>query len=311
MSKFVILADITCDISQEIRDYFGVEDYIRGHIHFSDGRDFITTLDWSNIERGEFYKALSNKKMKINTAPASPEEYYEIFKKYAKDGYDILSMSICGKVSSTYGVTCVAAKRIQEEYPERKICCVDSHRMSGGFGLLVAYAHKLKNQGKSMDEIIEWIDVNKHRVHQMGPIDDLMFVARRGSISTGKAIMGNFAGVKPMGDCNNEGQVAVLGKVKGIKKALETTVRYIKESAVDIENQYIIISHSDREMYAKDLAKMIEAELKPKKLFVSDVFVGGGTNIGPGMICAYYFGNPVSEDGRVEKEMMNKAMGAE
>ena len=45
MSEYIILADVTADLSAEIRQQFGIKDYIKGHIHFSDGRDFNTTLD--------------------------------------------------------------------------------------------------------------------------------------------------------------------------------------------------------------------------------------------------------------------------
>ena len=308
MKQFIILADLTCDLSAEVREYFGVNDYIKGIIHFSDGRDFDTTLEWDHISRDEFYKALSNKKMKISTAPASPEMYYEKFKSYAEQGIDILSMSLSSKISSTYEVAKNAANRIKEEYPEREIYCFDSYRMSGAFGLLVAYAQELQNSGKTMDEVIAWLECNKYKVHQMGPIDDLMFIARRGRISTGKAIMGNFAGVKPMGDCNSDGYVSVLGKVKGIKKALEVTVAYVKRAAINPEEQYIIISHSDRQAYAEQLAQMIENEIKPKKVFVSDVFCGCGTNIGPGMVGAYFLGDVVSDDNEAEKELMREAM---
>lgn len=308
MKKYVILADITCDLSAELREYFGVTDYIEGSVHFSDGRDFSTTLDWNNISREEFYKLLSNKKFQISTAPASPEMYYEKFKSYAEQGTDILSMSISSKISSTHNVAKLAADRVMAEYPDCRIYCFDSYRMSGAFGLLLCYAQELQNNGSSMDEVVEWLEANKSRVHQMGPIDDLMFIARRGRISTGKAIMGTFAGVKPMGDCNADGYVSVLGKVKGVKKALEVAVEYIKLTATEPENQYIIISHSDREAYANMFKAMIEEQIKPKKVFVSDVFSGCGTNIGPGMIGAYFLGEPVSADGEVEKANMTAAM---
>ncbi len=308
MNKFVILADVTCDMSKELREFFGVEDYVTGHIHFSDGRDFETTLDWNNISREEFYKLLSDKRMKITTAPASPEEYYEKFKSYVQEGYDILSISISSKISSTYGVAAGAAKRVREEYPSAEIYCLDSCRMSGSLSVLVAYAHEMQNAGKSMKEIADWLENNKNKVHQMGPIDDLMFIARRGRISTGKAIMGSFAGVKPMGDCNCDGYVSVLTKAKGIKKSFALTVEYIKLAAVNIEEQYVFIAHSNREEYANTLKSMIEKELKPKRVFVSDVFSGSGTNIGPGMIGAYFLGNEVSEDCIKEKEMINKAI---
>ena len=299
MEKYIILSDVTTDLSQEIRDYFNMPEYIKGHIHFSDGRDFQTTLDWSNISRKDFYSALSNRKM------ASPEEYYQIFQKYAEAGYKIISVNISSKISSTYNVACGAAKRVKEELPQAEIYCLDSYRMSGALGLLVIYAHILQGEGKSYQEVIDWLETNKHRVHQMGPIDDMIFIARRGRVTMGKAIMGTFAGVKPMGDCNNDGYVSVLAKVKGISKALNVTVQYAQQLAADIQDQYILISHSDRAEYAEKLKEMAEKQLGAKKVFVSDVFPGCGTNIGPGMIAMYFLGNPISEDLSAEKEVMN------
>ena len=308
MDKYIILADVTCDLSAEIREYFAVEDYIKGHIHFSDTRDFETTLDWDHVGREEFYKTLSDKRSDISTAPASPEEYYLCFKKYAEQGYDILSMSISSRISSTYNVAAGAAARIREEHPGCKIYCFDSFRMSGAFGLLVMYAHILKNEGRSFDEVVSWLEENKHKVHQMGPIDDLIFVARRGRITMGKAIMGSFAGVKPMGDCNRDGYVSVLTKVKGINKALDLTVKYTERTAVNAGDRYMLISHSNRPEYAEKLKLLIEDRIGPKKVFVSDVFSGCGTNIGPGMVAVYFFGEELSEDLSAEKDIITNLL---
>lgn len=306
MSKYIILADVTADLSAEIRRQFGIEDYIQGHIHFSDGRDFNTTMDWSHISREEFYKDLSNKKLEISTAPASPEEYYEIFRGYAAQGMDILSMSISSKISSTYNVAVSAAKRVQAEFPERKVYCFDSFRMSAAFGLLVMYAYQLQKEGKCFDEVIAWLEEHKLKVHQMGPIDDLIFVARRGRISMGKAIMGSFAGVKPMGDCNRDGYVSVLTKVKGISKALELTVRYVEKVAVNLEDQYLLIAHSDRLEYAQRLQKMLQERVGAKQVLVTDVFCGCGTNAGPGMVGVYFLGDTVSENLIAEKAIITE-----
>ena len=305
MEKFIILADVTCDLSEEVRQFFGVEDYIPGHVTISDGRDLITTLDWTNVEREDFYKTLSNKKIQVSSAPASPEEYYLKFKKYVEEGYKVLSISISSKISSTFNVAFKAAERVKNELPEATIYCLDSLRMSGAMGLLVMYAHKMKQDGASFDEIVAWLENNKRRVHQMGPIDDLIFVARRGRISMGKAIMGNFAGVKPMGDCSSDGYVSVMTKVKGISKALDITVRYTGAMATNIEDQYILISHSNRQAYAEKLAQMVTDTLHPKKVFVSDVFSGCGTNIGPGMVGVYFLGNEITEEQEAEKACLN------
>lgn len=307
MSKYIILPDVTCDLSPEIREYFRLTDYIHGYVNI-DGNEVKTTLDWENVNRDDFYKKLESKKHTISSAAASPEEYYRIFKKYASEGYDIISMSLSSKISVTYNTASNAAARVAGEHPERKITCVDTLRMSGSFGLLVAYACDLQKDGKSFDEVVEWLLENRHRVHQMGPIDDLTFIARRGRISKGKAIMGNLIGIKPMGDSNADGYVTVLAKVKGVEKALNVTVEYLKNIATDIENNYVFIMHSDRERYANSLAEKIKGSVNCKGVFVSDVYSGCGTNIGPGMISCYFMGEPVSEDSAKEKDALNSAI---
>lgn len=307
VKSYVIIPDVTCDLSGEIREYFKLDDYIRSHVHIND-ESMRTTLDWENISREDFYKTLSNKKNKVTSAVASPEEYYRTFRKYAESGMDIISMSISSVISSTHGVALSAAERVRGEFPDCRIHCVDSSRMSGSFGLLVAYACEMRNSGRSFDEVVAWLEENKHRVHQMGPIDDLTFVARRGQISSGKAFMGNLIGVKPMGDSNADGYVTVLAKIKGIKKALDVTAAYIRLCATSPEDQYIFIMHSDREALALSLKERLEAQLPCKKIFVSDVFSGCGTNIGPGMVAAYFLGEPVSDGCTREKQLLLQAI---
>ena len=87
MDKFIILADVTCDLTEEMREYFGVQDYIPGHINLGNGREEITRLEWDYIEAKEFYKMLGSKDNKISTAPPNLEEYYNKFVAYVKEGY--------------------------------------------------------------------------------------------------------------------------------------------------------------------------------------------------------------------------------
>lgn len=307
MEKFIVLPDVTCDLSKEIRDYFGLQDYVCGYVHIDD-ESVKTELEWNSISREKFYKTLMNKKVKVSSAAASPEEFYQKFKNYVDQGFAVLSMSISSKISGTYNIAVSAKDRILSENPNAKVYCLDSSRMSGSFGVLVTCALQLQKEGKSFEQTIEWLEENKSRVHQMGPIDDLTFISRRGKISTGKAIMANLVGIKPMGDSNADGYVTVIAKAKGIKKALKATALYVKELAEDIENQYVIVSHSDREDLAYELKAKLEETIKCKKIFVSDVFASCGTNIGPGMIGAYFLGAPIVDELTNEKQVLLKAI---
>ena len=307
MNKYIILPDVTCDLCPEIREEIGLQDYVHGYVHIND-ESIRTTLDWSAISRADFYKALSDKKNQVSSAVASPEEFYQKFLKYAQQGYSIISMSLSAAIRGTHSATEMAARRIREEFPQLQVHCVDTRRMSGAFGLLVIYACDLQRQGKSFDEVVAWLEENKARVHQMGPMDDLSYIARRGRISKGKAVMATLAGIKPMGDANAEGYVTVLGKAKGIKKALDATVGYLKRMAVDVQDQYIIISHSDREEYALTLKAKVEQACPCKKVYISDVYGSCGPNIGPGMVGVYFLGEPISEDCAKEKKILAQAL---
>ena len=306
MRPYVILADATCDICEDVRKEIGMTDYLPGHVFAEGVKEFPFTLDWSEISRTEFYNMLSKKKVKVTTAPPNLTEYCDAFEKYAGDGVDIISMSLSSKISSTYQTACLAAETVKEKYPDARIYCFDSFRMSGAFGLLVIYAHLWQAEGKSLDEVVELLEQNKRRIHQMGPIDDLFFVARRGRITMGKAIVGSIVGVKPMGDCSADGYTEVITKVRGIPAALDVTVEYVKQTAVDIENQVLLVAHSDRETYAKMLLDKLNAALSPRKIYMSEVFPGCGANIGPGMVGVFYLGNEIEEGMAAEKEVMSK-----
>lgn len=309
MQPYVILADACCDLSEEVRLSIGMTDYLKGHVYVEDGRSFPYTLDWSEISRSEFYRLLSNKKCKVTTAPPNMIEYCDAFEGYAAKGIAVISLSLSSKISSTYNTSVLAAEQVRASYPDAKIYCFDTLRMSGGFGLLTIYAHKLKAEGKSFEEVIDFLEKTKRSVHQMGPIDDLFFVARRGRIAMGKAIMGSLIGIKPMGDCSSDGYIEILGNARGIPQALDVTVKYVKETAVDIASQTVLVVHSDRDAYAKKLAERLEAELSPEKIYISEVFAGCGANIGPGMVGVYYLGNEIVDGMETEKGIMKTLLG--
>ena len=51
----------------------------------------------------------------------------------------------------------MAKKELSAKYPERKIYVVDSLAASMGEGLLAYYASKMQMDGKSIDEVYQWL----------------------------------------------------------------------------------------------------------------------------------------------------------
>lgn len=310
MSNYIVLSDTNCELNKELRERFGMEDFVRAHIVTPDKVDHLTDLDWELFpNKADFYKQLSNKKLEFGTSPASPAEFEEIFAKYLEQGKDIIFISLSQTLSGTYNFAVMAKKSLEEKYPQRRIAIVDSMRFSVAIGMLTAYACKMCQEGKSFDETLNWIEENKNNLHQMGVMDDLFFLARKGRVKNAAAFMGTLVGIKPLGDFNMEGMTSVLTKASGTKNAIETTVKYIQATINNPEEQTIWIAHTDREKFANLLKEKIEEVIKPKEIIMLLCGPSTAVNVGPGLYAAYYFGKPISKDGKEELETMNKIAG--
>ena len=70
----------------------------------------------------------------------------------------------------------------------------------------------------------------------------------------------------------------------------------------------MVIAHTNREAFALKLKDMLSQRINPKHIFVTDVFSASGTNIGPGMVGAYFLGDPISEELTVEKDTIQSLL---
>lgn len=306
MSNFVIIPDSSCDLTAELRKRFGVDDYLRGVLYFPDGHEEPADLDWTNFSAEEFYNSMKGKNTLYKTAYSPIGDTMKVFEKHLKNDKDILSISLSSALSGTFQSCVGVAEELRKKYPERKIICVDSTRYSTALSILVMMACKKRDEGDSIEQVAEFIEENKHRIHQMGSMDDLFFLVKTGRISNFKAFFGTLVGVNPMADFNGKGLAEVLAKFKGKATAFDATIRYMRETIEDAENQIIFVAHSNRKPQAEKLAEMIQQEFNPKEIIINDIGVSCGASIGPGLCAAFYMGKKISDDYSQEKAIMAK-----
>lgn len=307
--KFIILADGTSDLSEDLQKEFDVN-LIVGFFTTPDNQEHRQFHNWKENDHDEFYSKLKKNPNGYKTSPPNPEMFVETFKKYIAEGYDILMITMSSTMSGSYNFASKARDEVLAENPKADIRLVDSLRFGAGFGLLVIKASQLRAEGKSLDETAKWIEDNKCRCHQAGWLDDLSFVAKKGRINHAAAFMGTLVGIKPIGDFDYNGMTTVIGKAKGAKKAYNVLLKYIAETIEKPEEQMILIAQSDRLPQAQKYKELIEKTIKPKEVRIVDIFPGTAINIGPGLMAAYYMGKPISKDLAEEKELMTKLLNA-
>lgn len=309
MKKFVIIADGTCDLNENMQKEFDIK-VVLGHIHLPDDTEISQFLSWKDFDREDFYNKLKKNPNGYSTSPANPDMYAGVFSEYARQGLDILVIPMSSTMSGSYGFAAKGREQVLEEYPDAKITLVDSLRFGPSVGLMATWAAKLRDEGKTMDETAAWLEENKCRFHQAGWLDDLSFVAKKGRVNHAAALMGTLVGIKPIGEFDYNGMTTVIGKAKGAKKAYAVLLKYIEATIENPQEQEIFIAQTNRLAQAEKYKEMIEEQIKPKAVRIVDVFPGSGINVGPGLMAAYYMGKPISKELEDEKKLFSDLLNS-
>lgn len=311
MKDYIIITDTTCDLPKQILDEFNIT-MIKAHFMDRDGKEKVSFTDWSDCVDYEsstaFYKALKANPSGFATAAPNAEEVKKYYIDAINDGKDILALCLSGAMSATFNNYTSAKNDVLKDYPDAKIEVFDSLRFGAGLGLMLVKSSLLRSEGKSIEEVVSYLNENRDCFHQMGWLDDLSFVAKKGRITHAKAFFGTLIGIKPLGDFDQNGMTTVLGKAKGEKAAYDAIIEYIKQTVVNPSEQVMFICHSNRERNALSLKELVQKEFNPEKLYLIETCPSTGINVGPGLNAVYYIGKKASKDLVEEKALMEKIL---
>lgn len=297
MGKFAIITDSSSDLARELRQKYDV-DCVSARC-FIDGKEYECDPDWENICMDDFYNRLRSGE-RIQTSQISNVKCVEVFEKYLKDGYDILSISCATALSNGYNITYQAKEELLKKYPERKIVCIDSKNASGGLALLVIKASMLRAEGKTLEETAEWVENNKKFINQEGSVDKLSYLKQAGRVSAAAAFFGGLLNIKPMIISDVHGYNVAVEKVKGRKTSINRAVERVVERYTGEGIPFVIINHTQCEDVALEIKQMIMEKLNlgDDQVIISNVAGAMGASVGPGMFGIYHFGKEVTYDSK-------------
>ena len=284
MSEFIITADSTVDLPKEYLQEKNIP--IMALTYILDG---VTYEDGNGLTGEEFYNKIREGAMPT-TSQVNPEQARDALEPFVKEGKDIIHIAFTSGLSGSYNSVRIAAEELAEEYPERKIVVIDSLCAAMGEGMLLYKAIELKEQGKSFDEIVEWVENNKLHVCHDVTVDDLFHLHRGGRVSKTSAIVGSMIKIKPIIHVNDEGKLIVIGKERGRKKSLMTLVDRMEEKMKGYENDVFMIVHGD----APEDAEFVKNEMI-KRFGVTNIMINClgsviGSHTGPGVVAIFYMG---------------------
>ncbi len=285
---YTVFTDTACDIPNELLDAWNVR-----HISLKftyEGEDVSYAGD--EVDPIAFYDSMRGGRV-ARTAAANVEEFVNAFKEaLLSTSGDIFYLAFSSGLSSTCANAVVAADDLKEEFPDRRIVVVDSLAASSGYGLLLYFVVKKRDQGADIDELKDYAEGIRLKICHWFTVDNLVYLKRGGRISAATALAGTVLGIKPILHVDDEGHLINVGKAKGRK----ASVRAIADKYGELidknlpESETVYISHADCKEDAEELAKIISEKFGAKTELITGIGPVIGAHSGPGTLAVFFVG---------------------
>lgn len=249
-----------------------------------------TYTDMYGLTDKEFFAKLREGKMSV-TSQVNPDEAKEALEPLLKEGKDVLHLGFSSGLSGTYNSMRIAGEELTKMYPEARIIVIDTLCACMGEGLLLYKVLQLRDAGKNIGEIAQWVEENKLHICHFVTVDDLNHLHRGGRVSKATAIVGTMVQIKPIIHMDNEGKLQVIAKERGRKKSLHKIVDLAAEQSEGWDNDIIMITHGDCVEDAQYVAGLIREKMGVHNIMIHNIGTVIGSHTGPGVVAVFSMGN--------------------
>ncbi|MCI6377045.1 MAG: DegV family protein [Clostridiales bacterium] len=287
MNPYVFMTDSDSDLPYRYVDELDLTMVYMPYM--LNGKEYLDDLG-RNGKQKEYFDNMRAGAAPVTSLLPTPV-YVEYFEPCFQAGKDILFVAFSSQLSSTINNIYAAREELLAKYPERKMIVVDTLSISAPQTILILKAHELYRQGKSMEEVAEWLESNKLRAQAWFTVDDLVYLRRGGRISAVAATVGAMLDLKPIITENRAGKLVSSDKVRGRKAALRMLADKAAEFIDDPAEAMPIILQADAPEDAARLESLIR-ERVPGLGEIATYYVGPviGAHCGPGTVAICFFG---------------------
>lgn len=295
MRPIKIVTDSCSDLTKELRDKYSIEYVKMNTVH--NEKETPASLDWEYYSPKELYDTM-RKGERVTTTQVPALEYTAMFSKLIDSGFDVIYIACSGALSGSVNTGIMIAKEICENNPEAKIVCIDPKMSCMGQGLIVIKAAELVEEGKTLDEVVAYIEENKLRMNQFCTVNTLDYLKRAGRVKASSAFFGNLFGVKPIIISDINGQNTAIKKVKGRLASMDEIVNLLNDAMQGEEDRRVFVGHADCPQEEVDyLVSKVKEVIGTEEITVNYIGPIIGASVGPGTVVVYGWGKEVELEG--------------
>ena len=223
-----------------------------------------------SLTKDRFYELLLAEENLPKTSQASPQILMSLFEEAKAQGDEAIYITLSSALSGTYQNAVMTRNLADCEN-----CHVfDSRNATGGQRILVEYAVKLRDEGKSAPEIIAALEDVRDRIVLFACIDTLEYLYKGGRISHTVYKLGTLANIKPIITIDTQGSVGVPAKAMGMRKGMDMLCKHLE----DPDPQFPVYV-----MYTNNIpvSEALNQKLSNTPLPIIQVGAAIGSHIGP------------------------------
>lgn len=245
-------------------------------------------MDGVDIDHQRFYEMLVERDELPKTGQVNPYAFSQAIAEAREAGDEAVIITVGAKLSGTNQ----SARTALAEAPGGDVFVVDSNNVTLGERVLVEYALRLVDEGRSAAQIAAVVEAVRDRVVVIGLLETLEYLVRGGRLSAAAGAVGTLLNVKPV-VAAEDGLIVQLGKARGSKNGRNLLNQKVeKAGGVDFSMPlalgYTGLSDAVLKKYIEDSAALWAGHTE-RELPIHTIGATIGTHVGPGAVAVAFF----------------------
>ena len=245
--------------------------------------------DEVDITPAELYSQLPELKSLPTTSAPSPGAYLETFEALAEETNTILCITISAKLTTVINSARLAIEQAKEVYPQLTIDLLDSRTAAGAQGFVALAAARAAKEGKDLPQVTEAARNVMPRVHVLGILDTLYYLAKGGRIPKAAFWAASFFNIKPVFQVLPlSGEASLATRARSKPKAIECLLKIMRQRS-GTDRLHVIVMHTNALEEAEGLKERISSEFNCVEIYIKDYTPVMGIHTGPGLLGTAFY----------------------
>jgi len=238
--------------------------------------------DWVDVTPSEAYELFLQDPESFKTSPASPNDYFEVYRELSNQTKSILCVTLSSKLSTGYDVARVAKERAKTELPQTTIEVLDSQSVTASEGFVALAAARAAREGKDLAEVTKIAEEVRNKVTFLIVLDTIRHVYRTGRIPKVAARAGSMLNIRPILTISS-GAVKFAGAVRNKERGIDRIIQMMRKK-VGQYPVHVAVMHAFVPDEAERLKQRIASEFSCVELWNTEFTALMGYATGTGTL---------------------------